>query len=321
MTNTNNERKVRVGIDVGGTNTKAVALDNSTYEIIGVGIVPTTHEDELGVSAGVIESFRKCLDENGIDPKEVVFIAHSTTQATNALLEGDVAKVGIVGTASGGFSGWLSRIQGDIKDIELDESGKRKITTSYRFISKKDFNRDTVIEAVRSLKDEGCSVIAASKTFGVDDMTEENLIREVALEEDLQATCASEISKLYGLTRRTRTAVINSSILPTMINTADSTQDAVETAGIEAPLMIMRGDGGVMDIDATIVCERDSHRGIIIGKQGSMLKKIGTNARFEIEKMLECQANLRLWVKVRKDWRDNDVLMKNYGYDKKRIDE
>ncbi len=249
MTNTNNERKVRVGIDVGGTNTKAVALDNSTYEIIGVGIVPTTHEDELGVSAGVIESFRKCLDENGIDPKEVVFIAHSTTQATNALLEGDVAKVGIVGTASGGFSGWLSRIQGDIKDIELDESGKRKITTSYRFISKKDFNRDTVIEAVRSLKDEGCSVIAASKTFGVDDMTEENLIREVALEEDLQATCASEISKLYGLTRRTRTAVINSSILPTMINTADSTQDAVETAGIEAPLMIMRGDGGVMDID------------------------------------------------------------------------
>ena len=75
--------------------------------------------------------------------------------------------------------------------------------------------------------------------------------------------------------------------------------------------MKMRKGKKIMDIEATIICERDSHKGIIIGKQGSMLKKIGTNARFEIEKMLECQVNLRLWVKVRKDWRDNDVLMKN----------
>ncbi len=85
--------------------------------------------------------------------------------------------------------------------------------------------------------------------------------------------------------------------------------------------MKMRKGKKIMDIEATIICERESHKGIIIGKQGAMLKKIGTNARFEIEKMLDCQANLRLWVKVRKDWRDNDVLMKNYGYDKKRIDE
>ena len=85
--------------------------------------------------------------------------------------------------------------------------------------------------------------------------------------------------------------------------------------------MKMRKGAKIMDIDATIICERDSHKGIIIGKQGSMLKKIGTNARYEIEKMLDCQANLKLWVKVKKDWRDNDVLMKNYGYDKKRIDE
>ena len=85
--------------------------------------------------------------------------------------------------------------------------------------------------------------------------------------------------------------------------------------------MKMRGGAKIMDIDATIICERDSHKGIIIGKQGSMLKKIGTNARYEIENMLDCQINLKLWVKVKKDWRDNDVLMKNYGYDKKRIDE
>ncbi|MCR4956547.1 MAG: GTPase Era [Lachnospiraceae bacterium] len=85
--------------------------------------------------------------------------------------------------------------------------------------------------------------------------------------------------------------------------------------------MKMRKGGKIMDIEATIICERDSHKGIIIGKQGSMLKKIGSNARYEIEKMLDCQVNLRLWVKVKKDWRDNDVLMKNYGYDKKRIDD
>ena len=72
----------------------------------------------------------------------------------------------------------------------------------------------------------------------------------------------------------------------------------------------------IVEIEATIICERDSHKGIIIGKQGSMLKKIGTNARYEIEKMLEMQVNLKLWVKVKKDWRDSDFLIKNFGYTK-----
>ena len=70
----------------------------------------------------------------------------------------------------------------------------------------------------------------------------------------------------------------------------------------------------IYDIEATIVCERDSHKGIIIGKQGSMLKKIGTNARYEIEQQLDTKVNLQIWVKVRKDWRDSELLMKNYGY-------
>jgi len=72
--------------------------------------------------------------------------------------------------------------------------------------------------------------------------------------------------------------------------------------------------GGIVDIDATIVCERDSHKGIIIGKQGSMLKKIGTNARYEMERLLDTKVNLKLWVKVKKDWRDSDFLIKNFGY-------
>ena len=75
----------------------------------------------------------------------------------------------------------------------------------------------------------------------------------------------------------------------------------------------------IWDIEATIVCERDSHKGIIIGKGGTMLKKIGSAARYEIEKQLEAKVNLKLWVKVKKDWRDSDFLMKNFGYDKKEV--
>ena len=72
----------------------------------------------------------------------------------------------------------------------------------------------------------------------------------------------------------------------------------------------------IIDIDATIVCERDSHKGIIIGKGGSMLKKIGSNARYEMERLLDTQVNLKLWVKVRKDWRDSELKMKNFWYNK-----
>ena len=78
-----------------------------------------------------------------------------------------------------------------------------------------------------------------------------------------------------------------------------------------------RKSGNMFDIDATIVCERDSHKGIIIGKQGAMLKKIGSAARYEIERMMEMQINLKLWVKVRKEWRDSDMQLKNFGYDPK----
>ena len=83
--------------------------------------------------------------------------------------------------------------------------------------------------------------------------------------------------------------------------------------------MKWRADDRIVDIDATIVCERDSHKGIIIGKGGSMLKKIGSRARKEIEDLLETQVNLKLWVKVKKDWRDSDFLLKNFGYNAKDI--
>ena len=84
--------------------------------------------------------------------------------------------------------------------------------------------------------------------------------------------------------------------------------------GIAVTIERMKFDKSICNIDATIICERDSHKGIIIGKQGAMLKKIGSAARYEIERLIECHTNLKLWVTVKKDWRDSDVLLKNYGY-------
>jgi len=239
-------KSIRVGIDVGGTHTKAVALDNETHEIVGQSVVMTTHDHEMGVAAGVIECFEYCLTKNNIDPADVVFIAHSTTQATNALLEGDVAKVGIIGMGSGGIEGFLAKRQSNIPDIDLGTG--RKIHTCHTYLKLKDVNEKNVETEIANLKEQGATVIVASKAFGVDSIKEEVIVRNVAEKNNVLVSVASDISKLYGLTRRTRTAAINGSILPKMMDTANSTEQSVRHAQIHAPLMIMRGDGGVMDI-------------------------------------------------------------------------
>lgn len=87
--------------------------------------------------------------------------------------------------------------------------------------------------------------------------------------------------------------------------------------GIAVTIEKMKWRRNIVDIEATIICEKESHKGIIIGKQGSMLKKIGMNARKDIENMLDNRVNLQLWVKVKKDWRDSDFLLKNFGYNRK----
>ena len=240
--------EVRMGIDVGGTYTKCVAIDNQTHEIIGKSEVKTTHDDKAGVAAGVVQSFQNCMQENHITPEEVVFVAHSTTQATNAFIEGDVAKVGVIGVAGGGLEGLLAKPQLALKDIILDEKVGRKITVYNEFIRKKNLNEQTIGEAVDRLVQKGAQVIVASMAFGVDNMEPEQLIHDIAERKGLPVSMASDITKLYGLTRRTRTAAINASILPKMMATANATEQSVKGAGVKVPLMIMRGDGGVMEI-------------------------------------------------------------------------
>lgn len=91
--------------------------------------------------------------------------------------------------------------------------------------------------------------------------------------------------------------------------------------GVAVTIEKMDFKKNIVDIDATIICEKESHKGIIIGKGGAMIKKIGSAARYEIERLLERKANLQLWIKVKKDWRSSDMLLKNFGYDRKELND
>jgi len=239
---------VRIGIDVGGTFTHAVAIDAETLEVVGRSKVPTTHSAAEGVARGIIDSLHTLLKEAGIAPDAVSFIAHSTTQATNALLEGDVAPVGIIGMG-GGANAWFARLGTNIRAIELAPG--KFLKTFFEFVSTdKGLNADAIRNAATKLKEKGAQAIAISEAFSVDDANNEEQAVAIVAESGLPVTCGSAVSKLYGLKVRTRTAVINAAMLPKMIETANMTEESVRSAGIKAPIMIMRSDGGVMDIDA-----------------------------------------------------------------------
>ncbi|MDU4962572.1 MAG: hydantoinase/oxoprolinase family protein [Sporomusaceae bacterium] len=240
-------RAIRIGIDVGGTHTKAVAIDNNSNEIVGKGSVMTTHHHPQGVAAGVVAAFEKCLAENSIRPEEVIFIAHSTTQATNALLEGDVARVGVIGMGGGWLEGFLAKRQTKIANIDLG-TGKF-IEIDHAYINIKQWSPEVLTGTIKEMSERGARVIVASKAFGVDNMREEQAVAAAAEQQGIACTMASDITKLYGLTTRTRTAALNASILPKMLDTANSTEQSVRATKINVPLMIMRGDGGVMEIN------------------------------------------------------------------------
>ncbi len=240
------KKQVRVGIDVGGTFTDVVVIDHATREVISQLKVPTSHDSTEGVAAGIIEAINRVLSELGISPEEVVFIAHSTTQATNALLEGDVAKVGIIGIGSG-LEGIKAKIDTNVPAIEL--APNRFLNIEYAFISDKNINEKIITEQINDFKQKGIEVIVSSEAFGVDKPENETFISEKAAEMGIFATSGHDVSSLYGLRIRTRTAVINGAILPKMIHTATMTDACVKRAGITAPLMIMRSDGGVMSVE------------------------------------------------------------------------
>lgn len=241
-----NSRRVRVGIDVGGTFTDVVVIDNDSRQVISQLKVPTTHDAVEGVARGVIIALERALDELGVDASQVAFIAHSTTQATNALLEGDVAQVGIIGLGSG-LETLKARIDTRVPKIEL--APNRFLSPVHRFMDTKLAHGQALTNVINDFKSDGVEVVVASEAFGVDDTNCETAVADAARRQGLMATSGHEVSGLYGLRTRTRTAVLNAAILPKMIGTAEMTARCVERANITSPLMIMRSDGGVMSVE------------------------------------------------------------------------
>lgn len=238
---------VRIGIDVGGTFTDAVAIDNETFELIGSAKVPTTHNAPEGVAAGIVQALHQVLETQNIAPEDVVFIAHGTTQATNALLEGDVATVGIL-TLGSGLQGAKSRSDTTMGDIELAE-GKKLPSVNQYTDSAEEGLESRIAACLDELKNQGAQAVVAAEAFSVDDPRNESMVVEACSTRDIPATATNEISKLYGLKVRTRTAVINASIMPKMLEAATMTERSIRQAKIASPLMVMRCDGGVMTVD------------------------------------------------------------------------
>jgi len=172
------KRAYRIGIDVGGTFTKAVLIDNASHDVVGRFSVLTTHSDPRGVAKGVVEVFRNVLEQSGVDPADVIFLAHSTTQATNALLEGDVANVGVIGMSTR-VESLLAKGQSAMKPIELAPG--RHLTPINRFLIKETLSDETVNKALDELKAEGARVVVASSAFGVDDNEAEETVRRLVV--------------------------------------------------------------------------------------------------------------------------------------------
>ncbi|MDZ7269484.1 MAG: hydantoinase [candidate division KSB1 bacterium] len=239
-------RRIRIGIDVGGTFINAVALDTASFSIIAHTKTPTTHHANSGVAHGMVTVLRRLLRKGEIDPAEIILVAYSTTLASNALLEGDVAKVGIIGMGTGLKTRRVRR-ETNIKDLELAPG--KKLPTCYRFLdTRRNFSTAVIRQTLHELQAEGAQAIVAAEAFSVENPRYELQVLDCARELGLPATATQQISQLYGLRLRTRTAVLTASILPVMLATLEMMERSLEEAGIQAPLMIMRSDGGVMDV-------------------------------------------------------------------------
>jgi len=236
--------RVRIGVDVGGTFTKSVAIDMNNGKIIGKVTVPTSHFSEEGVSTGIIESLMKLIHKEGIKESNIELISHSTTQAVNALLEGDTTKVGIIGMGVGLEKSDIVK-RTNIGNVEL--APNKYLKTCYRFLDTSKFlDEHEIYQIINELKEEGAKVLVVSEAYGVDDPSNELYVMEKS---DLPPTAGHELTGIYGLEIRTLTAAINASILLKAISTAKFVELAVRQQKITAPLTIMKGDGGVTDMN------------------------------------------------------------------------
>jgi N-methylhydantoinase A/oxoprolinase/acetone carboxylase beta subunit len=238
---------VRIGVDVGGTFTKAVACDATTQAVVARSIVPTSHDHTDGVADGVaraVEAVAAQVAAAGIGP--ITSVAHSTTQAVNALLEGDTARVGVLGL---GRRPDLGRVRRRTSVGAIALAPGRRLETISGFLDVTDGVRASELEAVLGrLRDQGAEAIAISEAFSVDDTATESLALEAATRLGIPACAGHELTGLYGLEMRTVTAALNAGILPRALATARVVDAAVRRVAPGAPLLVMRGDGGAADL-------------------------------------------------------------------------
>jgi len=257
-------KKIRIGIDVGGTFTKAVAIDMVEKKILGKKSVPTTHSLDGGVSIGIVNALSALIELCNIDHEEIELISHSTTQAVNAFLEGDVSKVGIIGMGVGMEKTNVVK-RTHIKDISLNSN--KSLKTCYTFLdTSKYLEGPGILKSIENLVSEGAQSIVVSEAFGVDDPSNELFVMKHS---KLPCTAGHELTGIYGLEIRTLTATINASILPKATSTATFVKSAVSKLGINVPVMIMKGDGGVTTLDSFL------HKPIITVLSGPAASVVG----------------------------------------------
>jgi N-methylhydantoinase A/oxoprolinase/acetone carboxylase beta subunit len=239
---------LRIGVDVGGTFTKAVALDPDGTSMRAQAIVPTTHAADTGVTQGVVEALEELLVSLGEDRAGIALVAFSTTQAMNALLEGDVATVGVVGL---GAAPDLRPARRRTKVGEIELAPGRALHTEHEFLDvTRGADAAAIDAALERLVAAGCTAIAVSGAFAVDAPEHELAVVERAARLGLPACAGHDLSGAYGLETRTVSAAINAAILPVVERTATLVRHGLAEAGVKAPLLVLRGDGGAMGADA-----------------------------------------------------------------------
>ena len=237
-------RRVRIGIDVGGTFTKGVALETRSGMIIARATLPTTHSSKRGVSEGIVSVLREIISDAAISYGEIELVSHSTTQAINALLESDTHKVGVIAM------GVAQSRKDVVKRTKLDGEGTGSLEVLHEFLDTSHLiTTEEVQGALERLRAGGAEVVVATEAFGVDDPSNELFVMEQASKMGIPSTASHEISGSYGLEIRTLTAAVNASVLPKTFEVAEYIESAIREAGISSPLMVMRGDGGVTSME------------------------------------------------------------------------
>lgn len=236
---------IRIGIDVGGTFTKGVALDAVSRSIRARARVGTTHDAPEGVVAGVLQVLHELLAGLPAEPP-VALVAHATTQATNALLEGDMARVGLLALGPAGEER-LVRRRTRLADLGLAVG--RSLDLRWAFVASDAPDlEDRVRGVARSWLEEGVEAAAVSQAFAVEDPGPERRAAETLRRSGMPATAGSELTGVYGLEMRSSTAAINASILPIMLRTAEHVERALDRSLPGVPLLVVRGDGGAVDL-------------------------------------------------------------------------